>query len=222
MTRLLGPNTSDMYAKRAADSLSVYNAEMEPPATSYAGVKSSLSSMLGMVNSRVTDRNSAVVSRKERMNGLFFNWAWGGRDMYKHSQSLPQSGGGMVPSVNSTAFQKVLIQLQDWQINSNWYIAYPMAGAVFNGSDEVRATYPSARVSVIQTNTSGGTGPSRMTSTPRYTAVQKIKKYRTSPRYYNTTSTNGTRVKAAAASNVNASGSGSMVNTPGVYRAFRR
>jgi len=225
MGGLPGANTSDIYAKRAADSLSVYNAEQVPPATSYAGVRSRLSSALGFQNSRVTNKNSAVVSRKERLQGLFYNWAWGGNDMYRQAQSLPQSGpSGLDGQVNNSTFQKILVQLHDWSINSNWYIAYPMAGAVFNGSDTVRGTYPSFRVSVIQTNTSGASGPSRMTPTPRFTAVQRVPKYSSSPRYYSTVASNatGAQGKGGASSNVNTPGNPNGVNTPGIFRGRRR
>lgn len=184
--------TSDMYAARAAKSLDVYNAEMEPPATSYATSRSAMSSRLvrPVLSPKV---NAPFVSHKPRLNGLIYNWAWGGNDMGKHIVSLPGTdGGGLNGNVRSSGFQTTLVQLHDWQTNSKWYIAWNGTGAgMFSGQLAERYQYPSFRVSQIRTNTSGGVGPSsmRMTRAPRFTSVQAIRKYTAQPSYYNTRGT---------------------------------
>jgi hypothetical protein len=180
--------SKDSYAQRAADSLSVYNADMEPPATSYATSTSPLSAALA----RPTvgpKTNAAYVSRKPRMNGLRFFWSWGAVDMLRNTASLPGSGSGLVPSVRSTAFQPMLVQLHDWTRNANWYIAWNGTGSgMFQGSKKERYAYPSFRVSQVNTSLTGGPGPStmRMNQRPRFTSVQAIKKYTAQPSYYNT------------------------------------
>lgn len=182
----------DSFAERANKSLGIYNAEMEPPATSYATSRSPLSSTLArpVLGPKV---NAAFVVRKPRMNGLKFNWAWGGNDMGKHTVSLPGTdGGGLNGNVRSTKFQPVLVQLHDWQTNDQWYIAWNGTGAgMFNGSKPERYAYPSFRVSQISTNVTGGVGPSsmRMNRSPRFTSVQRIKKYTAQPSYYDTRGT---------------------------------
>jgi hypothetical protein len=182
--------SKNSYAQRAADSLSVYNADMEPPATSYATVDSKLSSRL--VRPTVGPKtDAAYVVRKPRLNGLKFNWSWGGINMGKQTESLPGvDGGGLNGFVRRTNFQPVLVQLHDWQTNDNWYIAWNGTGAgMFNHQKAERYQYPSFRVSQVHTNTSGGVGTARMTKRPRYTSVQAIKKYTAQPSYYNTKGT---------------------------------
>lgn len=178
------------YAARANMALNVYNAELEPPATNYADVKSGLTSGLKEVHAVNSNRTAAFVSRIPRMLGLVFNWSWGATDQGKHAEaSLPQAGGsGLNGFVNSTMFQRILVQLHDWQTNRRWYISYPMGGAVFMGSKAVRYTYPSFRTQQISANTSGGVGPARMTPRNKYTAVQKVPRYNATPRFYSTTS----------------------------------
>lgn len=184
--------TSDMYAARANKALDIYNAEMEPPATSYVTSTSPVSSRLArpILSPKV---NAPFVSRKPRLNGLIFNWAWGGNDMGKHTVSLPGTdGGGLNGNVRSTNFQTTLVQLHNWQTNTGWYIAWNGTGAgMFTGQKVERYQYPSFRVSQIRTNTSGGVGPSsmRMNRTPRFTSVQAIRKYTAQPSYYKTQGT---------------------------------
>lgn len=180
--------SKDSYAQRAADSLSVYNADMEPPATSYATTSSPLSAALA----RPTvgpKTNAAYVSRKPRMNGLRFFWSWGGLDMLRSTASLPGASGGLIPFVRSTAFQPILVQLHDWTRNDKWYIAWNGTGSgMFQGSKKERYAYPSFRVSQVNTSLTGGPGPTtmRMNQRPRFTSVQAIKKYTAQPSYYNT------------------------------------
>jgi hypothetical protein len=184
--------SSDRFAARANASLDIYNAEMEPPATSYVTSTSPVSSRLArpILSPKV---NAAFVSRKPRLNGLFFNWAWGGNDMGKHTVSLPGVSSGLNGYVRSTNFQTTLVQLHDWQTNANWYIAWNGTGAgMFAHQKSERYAYPSFRVSTIRTNTTGGVGPTsmRMNRSPRFTSVQAIKKYNAQPSYYNTKSSN--------------------------------
>lgn len=183
--------TSDMYAARANTALDIYNAEMEPPATSYATSTSPVSSRLArpILSPKV---NAPFVSRKPRLNGLFFNWAWGGNDMGKHTVSLPGVDSGLNGNVRSTGFQTTLVQLHNWQTNANWYICWNGTGAgMFTNQKAERYQYPSFRVSQVRTNTSGGVGPStmRMNRVPRFTSVQAIRKYTAQPSYYNTQGT---------------------------------
>lgn len=180
--------SKESYAQRAADSLSVYNADMEPPATSYATAKSPLSSRLArpVVGPKV---NAPFVSRKERMNGLRFNWSWGGVNMGEQVSSLPGVSAGLNGLVRSTAFQTILVRLHDWQTNDKWYIAWNGTGAgMFMHSKPERYSYPSFRVSQINTSLTGGPGPKtmRMAPRPRFTSVQAIRKYTAQPSYYNT------------------------------------
>src|ERR1700756_3567017 len=109
------------FAERANTSLDIYNAEMEPPATSYATSTSPLSARFcePTVGPKV---GAPFVSRKPRLKGLRFNWAWGGVDMLTQSASLPVVNGGLNGYVSSTKFQPTLVQLHDWQTNDNWYI----------------------------------------------------------------------------------------------------
>lgn len=194
--RRMAPNpivqTPDSYAQRANASLGIYNAEMEPPATSYATSNSALSARL--VEPVVGPKtNAAYVSRKPRMNGLRFNWAWGGLNMFGQSASLPEVTGGLNGFVRSTAFQPILVQLRDWQLNDKWYIAWNGTGSgMFQGSKPERYQYPSFRAPQIQTSVTGGPGPvtMRMNQKPRYTSVQALRKYTAQPTYYNTKSSN--------------------------------
>jgi hypothetical protein len=163
---------------------------MVPPATSYATVNSKLSSRL--VRPTVGPKtDAAYVSRKPRLNGLKFNWSWGGINMGKQIDSLPGvDGGGLNGFVRRSKFQPVLVQLHDWQTNDKWYIAWNGTGAgMFNYQKKERYTYPSFRVAQVRTNTSGGVGTARMTNRPRYTSVQAIRKYTAQPSYYNTQGT---------------------------------
>lgn len=178
----------DAYAERANASLSIYNAELQPPATNYADVKSGLNSHLAEPAARNSNRTAAFVSRIPRMLGLIFNYSWGAVNQGANTASLPRSGGGLDGLVVNSKFQQVLVQLHDWQLNRRWYINYPMAGAVFMGGNAVRGTYPSFRTQQISTNATGGPGPARMQPRNRYTAVQKVPKYSAGPRFYQTVS----------------------------------
>lgn len=182
--------TSDMYAARAAQSLSIYNADVEPPSTSYSTTRSPISSRFA-APVVAPKTNAPFVSHKPRLNGLIFNWAWGGNDMGKHTVSLPGVQDGLNGYVRSTNFQTTLVQLHDWQTNAKWYIAWNGTGAgMFQHQRAERYQYPSFRVSQVHTNTSGGVGPStmRMNRMPRFTSVQAIRKYTAQPSYYNTQS----------------------------------
>jgi hypothetical protein len=134
--------------------------------------------------------NAAFVSRKERLNGLRFNWAWGANNMGEQTASLPgETEGGLNGFVRSTKFQPILVQLHDWQTNDQWYIAWNGNGAgMFQHQKRERYQYPSFRVSQIKTSVTGGPGPQsmRMQPRPRFTSVQAIKKYTAQPSYYNT------------------------------------
>lgn len=189
------PAAPDMYAKRAADAESVRHADLVPPATSYAGVKSGLSTP-GFATPTLRPKfRAAFVDHHWRLNGIRNFWSWGGTDMGRRVVSLPGPGGDtLVPSVRSTLFQPVNVLLHWWTQNDRWYIAWNGTGSgMFNGSKEVRYQYPSFRTPQLNTRTTGGPGPvgMQMQPRPRFTAVQKIRKYTATPRYYNTRSGNG-------------------------------
>lgn len=147
------------------------------------------------------------VDRRPRRNGLLYAWAWGSVNMGEQTASLP-SGGTYSGAVRSTNFQTSLVQLQDWSQNLKWYICYPMAGAVFQGSKDVRYTYPSFRTPQPKVRTSGGPGTPgvRMQPRPRFSAVQRVSQYNTKPRYYSTQSANVTNLQSGGSSNVNTPG----------------
>jgi hypothetical protein len=202
------PN-SDVYAERANASLEVYNAELVPPATSWATVKSPLATK-GFVTPTIAPKMRAFFKDSRfRLDGIINAWAWGSYDMGKHSISLPGSGTGLVPTVRNTDFQTQLVHLNDWQLNSKWYIFWNGTGSgMFSGSKLPRYQYPSFRVPQISTRTSGGPGPvgMRMQPRPRFTAVQRVNKYTATPRYYNTTSQGVRRRPTGGASNTNKTG----------------
>lgn len=184
--------TNNPYDQRTADALSVYNADLVPPATSYAASRSVLSSNLREPHENFR-QDAAVVERAQSLMGLFFNWAWGGND---NKSFLDQSGvstkGGRNGMVNSSYSQTVLVQLHDWCINKGWYSNtggwVGTGSGMFQGSRPERYEYPSFRVAQINTNVTGGPGPGRMNRTPRFTAVQQVHKYTAQPRYYPTRS----------------------------------
>lgn len=183
--------TRDSFAERANKSLDIYNAEMEPPATSYATSVSPVSSRLArpVIGPKV---DAPFVTLKERLNGLRFNWSWGGINMGKFLASLPGASSGLNGFVRSSDAQPVLVQLHDWQTNDQWYIAWNGTGAgMFQGQKPERYSYPSFRVSQVNTMLTGGPGPTtmRMNKRPRYTSVQAIRKYTAQPSYYNTKGT---------------------------------
>lgn len=203
-------NNPDLYEERLSSSLSTYNAELVPPATSYATVRTPLSSTLRVpgVGLRV---GAFFKDNAFRLNGLKFNWSWGGTNMQQQSASLPgDCQRGLNGFVRSTNFQPVLVHLDDWSTNTEWYICNGMTGSgVFNGGNPLRNQYPSFRVAQIDTRTSGGPGPIgvRMQPRPRFTAVQRVVRYTTAPRYYQTqTSSSGVQPGSAS----------SNVNTPGI------
>lgn len=200
------------YDKRNSDAESVYNADLVPPATSYATVRSGLS-VQGFAPPTLRPKTrAAYVNRIERRDGIRNMWSWGAVNMFPFTASLPKkASGGMSPGVNSTEFQPNLVQLHDWSQNDQWYICWNGTGSgLFQGSQEIRYDYPSFRVEQVETRTSGGPGPVGTSMQPRnrYTAVQKIRKYTATPRYYNTTSGWGGYSGHKGSSNVNGTGSG--------------
>lgn len=202
-------NAPDMYAERLNSSLSVYNAEPSVPVSTFATTRSPISSIyrLPTIGPKV---RAFFKSGKFRDEGLEYNWAWGATDQGQHTASLPY-GGGMDGTVRSTQYQRVLVQLHNWQMNRKWYIAWNgTGGGVFNQSNPIRYEYPSFRVPQINTALSGGAGPAsmRMQQRPRFSAVQKIRRASVSPRYYNTVSRN-TGGNSGGATSTN-------TNTPGV------
>jgi hypothetical protein len=184
------PAVVDTYGERAAAAESVYNADLVPPATSWATSRSALSARYAMPTIGPKVR-AFFKDNHWRLDGLKWNWSWGGIDMGRQITSLPGAtgGNGLAPFVRSTDFQTTLVQLHNWQTNDKWYICWNGTGSgMFQGSKEVRYQYPSFRVAQIDTSVTGGPGkPSmRMNRVPRYTSVQTIQKYTTTPKRYNT------------------------------------
>lgn len=179
----------DYYAERANASLAIYNAEPERPATSYA--TSTAPGFSRYAPPTIAPKVRGFFKDNHwRLNGILNAWSWGGIDQGANTASLP-FGGGMDGTVRSTQFQRTLVQLHDWSQNLRWYIAFNGTGSgMFMGSNPLRYEYPSFRVPQVNTSTSGGPGPAgmRMQQRPRYTAVQKVRKYTVQQRYYNTTS----------------------------------
>jgi len=188
MNRLMGQNvrrpvaTSDPYAQRAAKAEDVYNASLNPPATSYAAVRSGLNAHMAMPASKAWT-GAPFVSHKWIRNGLRYMWAWGGINMGQY-KGLPFSGAqsGMV---NSSEFQTTLTQLHDWQTNDRWYICYPAASVMFGSQHNLGLSF---RTPQLQTQTTGGSWPARMGPRNRYTRVQRVPRYDATPRSYNTKS----------------------------------
>ncbi len=199
----------DFYAERANASLAVYNAELVPPATSYATVKSGLSTHQYRTPTIAPKVRAAYVDRHLNRKGLVYAWSWGGVNMGAQTSSLP-FGGGNDGTVRSTMFQTALVQLHDW----SQYLNIRQAGwnatgsGMFAGSKPVRYQYHSFRTPQPEVRTSGGPGGIgvRMQPRNRYSAVQRIQKSTTSIRYYNTRSAPGPMRSPGGASNVNRQG----------------
>lgn len=204
------PNANpNSYAEQANASLNVYNAELVPPATSYTGVRTPLTS--NYREPTIAPKVRAFFKNNHfRLDGLLNAWSWGAVNMKPYIQSLPGEGSaGLNGVVRSSDFQTSLVRLHDWQMNRNWYIMWNASGSgMFRGSKDIRYQYPSFRVSQINTRTSGGPGPVGMSMQPRprFTAVQRISKYTARARYYNTTSAGVPRNTRGGSSNVNGTG----------------
>jgi hypothetical protein len=180
----------DMYAARASAAESVYNADSSVKLESVDFSRNPMHSSNYSVPSTAPKLRAFFKSNMWRMDGIINNWAWGATDQGAHTASLPY-GGGMDGTVRSTNYQRILVQLHDWQLNRKWYVCWNgNGGGVFSNSNPLRYEYPSFRVPQINVSLTGGPGvpTQRMQSTPRYTAVQKVQKYTANPRYYNTTS----------------------------------
>lgn len=182
--------SEDMYSERLNSSLTIYNAEPEVPATSYAITPSTLRDnyRTPVINPKV---RAFFKSNFWNLGGIFNFWSWGKTDMAPYTHSLPY-GGGMDGTVRSTMFQTENVLLHDWSQytklrQAGWNAT---GGGFFTGSNPIRYTYPSFRVPQIDTRTSGGPGPvgTRMQVTPRFTAVQRVPKYTAPVRYYQTRS----------------------------------
>jgi hypothetical protein len=189
MNKLMGQSraarpsgTADPYAQRLAKAEDIYNASLNPPATSYAGVRTPLMSA-NVVPADTKWTGAPIVSHKWIRRGLRYMWSWGGIDMGQY-QGPPKSGPDS-GNVNSTMFQPTLVQLHDWQTNDRWYICYPAATVMFGSEHNLGLSF---RTPQLQTQITGGSWPARMTPRNRYTKVQKVPQYNTAPKYYNTKS----------------------------------
>lgn len=189
MNKLMGQSSAarpvgknDVYAQRLAKSEDVYHASMNPPATSYVGVRSGLTSNQQMpADTRWT--GAPIVSHRWIRRGLRYMWSWGGSDMGQFKGppiSGPDSG-----QVNSSQFQQTLVQLHDWQTNDRWYICYPAASVMFGSQHNLGLSF---RTPQLATQTTGGSWPARMNARNRYTKVQRVPQYNTTPSAYRTTS----------------------------------
>lgn len=156
---------------------SPYPAPVNPPATSYANVRSPLFTVTAK-NSEYSDaRNAPIVNRKPRKDGIVNDYVYGGS---------PQEVRALPTPPKSSAFQQTLVRLWPWSINLKWYIAYP-AATVMNGG--ARNLGLSERTPQIQTRTSGGPGAFLMGARPSFTRVQSVPRYSTAPATYDTKAT---------------------------------
>lgn len=147
-----------------------YRGDLPAPNQTYAGVldNTPLISRLRQVASTAWTR-SAIVNRAPRRGGIRSFYVHGGVVM---PNGLPNPGPES-GNVNISAFQRVLVQLMDWQINPSWFEAgYP------------RNLGFSTRVSQLETNQTGGPGKSSSDQRPLFTKVQTVPRARAvTPRF---------------------------------------
>lgn len=148
-----------------------WEGDLTPPVVSYAASvrKSPLFSGL-FVPATTGKTRSAVVTRRDIRKGIMYFYAHGGVEM--PVPGVPTVGAG---GVQSSRFQKTLVQLQDWVINEGWFMGgYP------------RNLGLSFRVGQLKTQVSGGSGPGMMAQRPLFPRVQVVPRYTAPVRRYAT------------------------------------
>lgn len=153
---------------------------MPVPATQFAGSVAQLHSLSKQPSIVTSARNSALVNRVERRNGLHYT-----KGRHVRDAPLPQYND----PVYSSEYQTWLIGPHvNYILNDAWYIAYPAATISFGTNRNLAL---SQKVPQIVTRTTGGPGPSAMRPAPKFTAVQQVPRYSTMPSSYNTQSAQG-------------------------------
>lgn len=170
------PNPQGADASIQSSVYQGFYGEMPVPATSYVTSTTALKS-LEVVPSLPTARsNASVVDRHDKMTGYT---ATGGRQNYE--TTVPP----MYDSPYSSKFQSWLMGPHvNYILNGFLYRAGYPAATVMNGGRHNLAL--STRVDQLVTRTTGGPGPARMNSQPRFNAVQNIPRYSTMPKAYPT------------------------------------
>lgn len=155
-----------------------YRGDLPAPVATYAASAPSTPLMSRLFNPASTNRTgSAVVNRQDRRGGHHFFYVHGAVTM---PGPLPAPGAGQVGGVQSSAYQRQLVQLMDWQVNTSWYESgYP------------RNLGYSTRVPQLQTNQTGGPGKSSSDQRPLFTRVQQVGRARAVVRTYPTRSGTG-------------------------------
>lgn len=150
-----------------------WEGDLTPPVVSYAASVRKSPLFTGLtVPASTNGTRSAVVDRKATRKGLLYFYSHGGIDM--PAQSVPTPGAG---GVANSRFQRTLVQLHDWVINTGWYMGgYP------------RNLGYSFRQGQLQTQVSGGSGPGMMQQRPLFPAVQNVPRYASPIRRYATRS----------------------------------
>jgi len=148
-----------------------WEGDLVPPDVSYAASIRQTSAATRLYTPASTNRtNSAVVMRRPRRDGLAYFYAYGGTR--QPVPGVPTPGGG---GVRSSAWQQYLVQLHDWVVNTEWFAAgYP------------RNTGLTFRVSQLQTQVTGASGPGAMQQRPLFPAVQVVPRATVRARRYPT------------------------------------
>ena len=168
---------ASMFGTGATGGAVEYRGDLVAPTTTYASAAPYTPLTSRLHNPASTNRtNSAVVNRQLRRGGILSFYVHGGVDM---QGALPYPGAAGVGQVQSSRFQRWLVQLMDWQINPSWYEAgYPRNLAL------------STRVPQLETNVTGGPGKSSSDQRPLFTQVQTVKRANVVVRSYPTRSSN--------------------------------
>lgn len=140
-----------------------YRGDLTPPVASYASsaAASPMFSRLRIPSSLATI-GSMVVNRTPRNVGIRSFYVHGAVDMV---QAMPYPASAGVGGVTSSAFQRKLVQLMDWQINPGWAEA-----------GRPRNLGLSTRVPQLQTNVTGGPGRSSQDQRPLFNRVQTVQR----------------------------------------------
>lgn len=155
--------------------------EMPVPATHFVSAVTPLKSLEVVPDVLAGHDTAGTVERRDKMTGYT---PTAGR------QSYPTETPQMAKPVQSSKFQDWLVgPMVNFVQNRFLYrCGYP-AATVMNGGKHNLAL--STRVDQLATRSTGGPGPSQMTSAPRFKRVQTIPRYSTMPRAYKTESAPG-------------------------------
>lgn len=151
-----------------------WEGDLTPPVVSYAASVRKSPLFTGLNVPATTGKSrSAVVDRRDIRKGLLYYYSHGGKMMPIPQVTNPAGGG-----VQVSAFQRVLVQLQDWVINTGWHMGgYP------------RNLGLSFRQGQLETQVTGGSGPGAMAQRPLFPKVQVVPRYTAPVRRYATKGT---------------------------------